>query len=199
MMKRSVSFAAAFAALLSFNGRADAGFTYSTSITSVTVTNGSVTSPVSPANFTVAGANFSLNDQTMAASILAVPNESIVSSGTTNGVGAFTFVEQIKITDSSGATGIFTETASYVVAGGVYAQSGVPILSSPTTEVIGSATYTISNPGASGSTIGNNLSNGSVSAVILATAVPEPSSIAMLGMGAIGIGGLMSRSRRPAG
>jgi hypothetical protein len=129
---------------------------------------------------------FLLND-TRTAGTLSIPNEQIFVTNTTAGAtdtGTFTFMLNIAVTNN-GDTKTFSEgpvTVALDLAGGNANYFVSPGSLAPPSQLIGGTTFTSSLPQAVSGDI-NSTSNGGVSAVI--SAVPEPSTFALLGVGAI--------------
>ena len=205
---------------LAFAGAsAHAGFTLTTSVSGVSEGGGMIggsmvlapgsTFPIDSSTITASNGGMSftdsagtmiyfLNDAQSFGSV-SVPNEQIFVANTTPGAtdtGVFTFTMNIAVT-SNGETKSFTEgpdsitldlmnsNANYLVAAGTLA---------PPSQVIGGVVFSSSMPQAVSGQI-NSANNGGVSAVISA-AVPEPSSIALLGVGGLML--IASQQRRLA-
>jgi hypothetical protein len=181
MTKRSFLAAAVVAALSFVGTSAQAAFTYSTT-----------TTPLAAA---VAGVTFTFVDQpaTTVPGTVGIPNVNINSSGTNVGTGTFNMNTVITVT-VNGVSGFFTETASYTVSDGVYQANSVGF-TGPTSIVVDGSVFTISTPQATSGTVGINTNNGAISARIQQTVVPEPASLAMVGLGLASVGGLALRRR----
>jgi hypothetical protein len=148
-----------------------------------------------------------LNDFQTANTIGAINVQVIVdASGATNGIdtGVLNFTTLIS---PNGSGSVFTETLNTNAFGTTGFQfligAGQFTILNPQTETIVPATITVGNmlfsELATGSTPGNANSsqNPTVGAAFIATtlAVPEPASIAMLGLGLVSLGGFALRRR----
>ncbi|WP_435018786.1 PEP-CTERM sorting domain-containing protein [Tundrisphaera sp. TA3] len=185
MLKRSFLAAAALACL-SFTGVAKADYTLTLS-------------GLNPTTFTPAGGSrfdFAIPSATQTGSVAQTFNVINVAlpSATGAGGGTVTLSETFSIVGSGSTPGSLTGTltGTFTVSGALSSFSG------SFTNLVGTG-FTVSGisyaaPSA-GSTIGSATS-GNVSFIITPTAVPEPASVAMVGLGLASVGGLALRRRR---
>lgn len=192
-----VRIAACLAALLFLSQvEAKAGFTY--------------TSVVTPGSTTTNSSTIGLTG-TSSASILTSPtfiNLFDVSVTTTAAVGSsndffVNFSDVLSITNSPPPGTV--DTKSITITGNLHftrSDTGGEVsflaVDSPSfTLAVDGQSYTVSNFSYAPPTVNSAAGSGNVSALITSspTAVPEPASVAMLGMGVVFVGGLMARRR----
>jgi hypothetical protein len=209
------------AMLLATGASSQAAYTLTTSVANVTYNGIAVSTTNIAAGSTITGIGFSatatnggvsfvdsagstvyiLNDTHTANTFGAISQQIFVSApGTDLGVLNFT-----TLINPSGAGSSFMETLSTNVTGSTGFQfligAGQASIIGPTTEFIAPTSITVGGQTitaiATASTSGNANSsqNPTVSAIFLATAVPEPASVAMLGLGLLSVGGVALRRR----
>lgn len=209
--------------VLSVSARVDADFSVTTAVTGVTYSGGTLTSGSLAANtsYTENGIQFSTRSEggsfytdtqgttiyfvedSEIAAIKSVPNEQIFVINSTPGAidtGTFVFSTLMKVM-SNGSSGTFTEGPNVLALNLANGDQNYSIFATsilPPSLTIGGTLFTATLPQATSGYF-NNEANGAVSASILASStVPEPASLAMFGMGAIGIIGAMIRQGRKA-
>jgi len=124
-----------------------------------------------------------------------------------------TYTDVVTITNPSpgGATGTFTVTGTLsatnvALTGGLFSGTTQNVYSAPTSPVtisVGGATFTLvvsgtPNVGYATPTIGQPVggaASGSLSASLVSSAIPEPASVIMVGLGLVGVAGFGLRRR----
>ncbi len=190
----------AFAALaLTFASSANAAFDVATTVQNVNGTTLTTTGGVSA--FTVAGATITFNDYVTTGNTTgAIPSEAYTLTGAYTGPAtgtAVTVSELITVTNPSGtgSKATFVETSNFMLFGFGLVSMGATVV--PTTQNIGGTMFTIATSNATSAQFGQTVNNGAISAVIVPTAVavPEPASVAMLGLGLVSSLGFAARRR----
>lgn len=191
---RSLLLAAAAVLTLGTSSFADIMFDYTTTVVTPsggTTSNGGVT-------FTFAGSTGTNLD----ASFGAVANYGSVSFTGTSGTFSGSYDFQVTFKDvSSGLTQVVDFTGTYsgsVNAGGssnVIFSTATPSVSAFT---LGGSNYMLSHNQSSSPQLGGTGNAGTFSVLVTASSVPEPASIALLGMGGFGAIGLFRRFKSKA-
>jgi hypothetical protein len=213
---------------LSLGGRAHANYDVSTSIASISpgiggsVVHintpgpivdgilGTIAAPAGYSQFTDSAGStiYLVNDfnGNQAPGLIGTVNQALFVSTSVPDSGLWSFTETITVFNPNGQTttsGTFTQTATYQMSVGGVPLTGSAIgqstsLTPPTTILVGTTTFTISNPQANSQPINNSVNNAAVSANLVAsTSIPEPASVVMLGAGLAGViaFGVRRRSR----
>ncbi len=198
MMRLPIVRTAACMAALFFLSQveANAGFTYTSTVTpGSSTTNGSTIGLTGTASTTVLSAPTFIN-------LFTVSDTTTAVSGSSNDFFV-NFSDVLSITNSPPPG--TTATASITITGNLHfvrsdtggEVSFLTVNAAPYTFTVDGQTFTISNFSYAPPTVNTAAGDGNVSALISAgpSAVPEPASVAMLGMGVVFVGGLMARRR----
>ena len=210
---------ASFLVLVALATPAQASFTVTTAVTGASYSGGALTVHTLAANTSYAFGTTSLItgaqggtsytnslgttvyfiEDDRSGSNRVIPNEQIyVGNNNISAVdtGTFTFTTLINVLNN-GATGTFNEGSSSLVLNLTSGDSNFLIAAgalAPASQIIGGQLFLSSNPQATSGQV-NSLNNGAVSAVITTSAVPEPGSLALLGLGTLGLVGCATRRR----
>ncbi len=187
----------AFAALaLTFASSANAAFSVATTVQNVNGTTLTTTGGVSA--FTIAGATITFNDYATTGNTTgAIPSEAYTLTGAFTGpaTGTAVTVSELITINSNGSTGTFIETSNFTLFSFGLVSLGATVV--PTSQPIDGSVFTVAAANATSAQFGQTVNNGAISAVIVPTAVavPEPASVAMLGLGLVSSLGFAARRR----
>jgi len=217
--------ALAVAALVVSVGQADAAYTYSTAITitSVSGTTGTITNtPGAGATFlSTAGTAVGLQDILTPGTFLPTTplsanlgNVGVATTSAAPDTFTVNYTDVVTlINPAPGGSSLSVTISGSMIFAGIQAVGGAfggrvdnqynppftggPVIIGPNTFSLNIGTGALDDffgPPTIGSTLGTTPS-GSIGGVFTPAAVPEPSSVAMLGLGLLGIGGLSLRRR----
>jgi len=201
--------------------RADADYTYSTSITITSVTSGTFSNTATGATATsTLGTSLQLADILAPGSFIPsapltanIGNVGIVPTGSTPDSFNVNYTDVITITNPlGGATGTLTVTGTLravgvLVTGGSFAGTLTNLYNPPFTVgpiTIGGTAFSANfgtgqvNDLFGNPTIGQpvgGIGSGNLGANITSSVIPEPASVVMLGMGLLGVAGISLRRR----
>jgi len=194
-MKNRIFAMATLAAAMVFAGNSTTEAAYSYTVSEVSLTPASFTVGLTTVGFdpTVLPASASTTSDFNVADVGAISTQ----NPNTPDAGSSGFTEVMRITDTLGNNELFSLTGTIHLDSG--STGGIATRFDTTAiNVLAGGGFSISFAGYAPPTAGTpvtGLSNGAISILVTPNAVPEPASVAMLGLGLLSVGGVALRRR----
>jgi hypothetical protein len=196
-MKNRIFALATLAAAMVFAGTSNTEAAYSYTVSELTLT---------PASFTVGLTTIGFDPTVLPASAGAISDFNVADVGAistqnpaTPDTGSSAFTEVMRITDTLGNSETFSLTGNINLISGSTAGIATTFTNAAINIVnVTGSSFGITFAGYAPPTAGTpvtGLSNGALSILVIPPSVPEPASVAMLGLGLLSVGGFALRRR----